>query len=753
MKLIIFPAILLSIVFLFCGCSDEKRAITSLADIQTASVGAMTGTTGELLLKTRFPKADVKSFDDIMDAVAALKSNQLDAVITAFPAANNVVKHNKDLMLLSEPVDYENTAAAVRKESTALLEQVNRAIDEMHRNGTLADMRRRWLKTDLSPYEEPQIDLPTSGEVLKIGTSATREPFCFVDANKRVTGHDGELSRRIGAMLNRPIEFMDMKFSALIPALQSGKVDLIIAGMSETEERKKSVNFSKTYFKNSQVLIIRRPPGEADSATKSGLQLKTISDIKDKRIAVLLGSVHDKYVMKEFPDAKVLQYRSPPEMVLAVRSGKADVALYTTETLAELLRTDKDLGVLGDTLFTIPIGMGFNKANPALREQFNEFLARIKQDGTFDDLVKRWVRDGNHAMPRIPNPKTNGVLVVGYVSDKGLPFTVMENGKPIGIDVELAERFAAYLGKALKLQDMEFGALIMAVSSNKIDMISSTLMITEDRKKQIDFSDPYMRLGASVFTLQSNLYGNQPNLESDGWSLSGLWSNISESFYNNIIVENRYLLILDGLQVTIIIAVLSTIFGTLLGGLICFMRMSRSRLLIIPAKVYISLLRGTPVLVILMIIFYVVFASVDIAPEFVAVIAFGLNFAAYVSEMYRSGIEGIDAGQTEAGIAMGFTKVQTFLYIVLPQAVKRILPVYRGEVISMVKMTSIVGYIAVQDLTKASDIIRSRTFDAFFPLIMVAVLYYLIAWLLMVLLGYLEKVTDTKYKARKGGIQ
>jgi len=181
--------------------------------------------------------------------------------------------------------------------------------------------------------------------------------------------------------------------------------------------------------------------------------------------------------------------------------------------------------------------------------------------------------------------------------------------------------------------------------------------------------------------------------------------------------------------------------------------MSRSRLLIIPAKVYISLLRGTPVLVILMIIFYVVFASVDIAPEFVAVIAFGLNFAAYVSEMYRSGIEGIDAGQTEAGIAMGFTKVQTFLYIVLPQAVKRILPVYRGEVISMVKMTSIVGYIAVQDLTKASDIIRSRTFDAFFPLIMVAVLYYLIAWLLMVLLGYLEKVTDTKYKARKGGIQ
>jgi polar amino acid transport system substrate-binding protein len=124
-----------------------------------------------------------------------------------------------------------------------------------------------------------------------------------------------------------------------------------------------------------------------------------------------------------------------------------------------------------------------------------------------------------------------------------------------------------------------------------------------------------------------------------------------------------------------------------------------------------------------------------------AVIAFGLNFAAYAAEIFRSGVEGIDKGQTEAGIAMGFSRLQTFLYIVLPQTVRRIMPVYKGEFISLVKMTSIVGYIAVQDLTKASDIIRSRTFDAFFPLIMVAILYFLIAWVLMLSLDYLERVT------------
>jgi polar amino acid transport system substrate-binding protein len=195
--------------------------------------------------------------------------------------------------------------------------------------------------------------------------------------------------------------------------------------------------------------------------------------------------------------------------------------------------------------------------------------------------------------------------------------------------------------------------------------------------------------------------------------------------------------------------VLATIFGTLLGALVCFMRMSKKTLLNLPARVYISILRGTPVLVLLMLIFYVVFASVNISPILVAVIAFGMNFAAYSAEIFRSGIEGVDKGQSEAGISLGFTRVTTFLNIVLPQTVQRILPVYKGEFISLVKMTSIVGYIAVQDLTKASDIIRSRTFDAFFPLVMVAILYFLISWFLMQSLEYLERRTDPKYKRSK----
>lgn len=731
-------------VLIITGCGNSKKQIAVPADAKNAKIGVMTGTTGEQLALKKFPEASVKSFDDVMDAIAALKSDQIDVVITAYPTAMNVCKRNQDLQILPEAVDYENTSIAIKKGNEKFLAELNSFITGLINDGTLKDMKRRWFKADLTPYEVVEIKTADKGKPLRIGVSATREPFCFVDASKMVTGHDGELARRVAANFGRPVEFVDMKFSALITSLQSGKIDLIISGMTATEERKKSVDFSQSYFLNSQVMLVKKNIEEKVKEVK----LKTQDDIKDKRIGVLLGSVHDTYAMKNLPNAKILQYKSPSELILAVKSEKIDAALYTTETLLEILRGDNQLKMLGDTLFTIPIAMGFNQQNDELREKFNVFLKKIKDEGIFSDMVDRWVTKGTTVMPVIKKSKTNGILTVGMVSDKGLPFTVMKDNKMIGLDVELVERFAAYLGKEPKIVDMEFGSLIIAAATKKIDMIASTLMVTEERKKQVDFSEPYMRLGASVFALKKNMADNEGAINKT--VKKSFIDDIAESFHNNIIVEKRYLLILDGLKTTAVISIFSILFGTILGSIVCFMRMSKKKMLLIPAKVYISLLRGTPVLVVLMIIFYVVFASIDVDPAIVAVIAFGLNFAAYVSEMFRTGIEGVDRGQTEAGIAMGFSKVTTFIYIVLPQAARRILPVFKGEVISLVKMTSIVGYIAVQDLTKASDIIRSRTFDAFFPLIMVAVLYFLISWMLMLLLGYLERLSDPKMKVKRG---
>ncbi len=209
---------------------------------------------------------------------------------------------------------------------------------------------------------------------------------------------------------------------------------------------------------------------------------------------------------------------------------------------------------------------------------------------------------------------------------------------------------------------------------------------------------------------------------------------IIEAFKNNLIEEDRYMMIVDGLYATLIITVFAAIFGTILGGGICWMRMNRHKWLRKTAEAYIDIMRGTPVLVLLMLMYYVVMAPVEADAILVAIITFAMNASAYICEMLRTSIESVSKGQTEAGLSLGLTKSQTFFRIVLPQAVQKVIPVYQGELISLLKNTSIVGYIAVMDMTKASDLIRSRTFDAFFPLIIVAIIYFLIAWLIGLLL-------------------
>ena len=230
--------------------------------------------------------------------------------------------------------------------------------------------------------------------------------------------------------------------------------------------------------------------------------------------------------------------------------------------------------------------------------------------------------------------------------------------------------------------------------------------------------------------------------------LSGFWQETANSFINNLILENRYQIILDGLRTTLIITIFAAIAGTILGGLICWMRMSRNIFVNSFARIYIKIMRGTPVLVLLMIMFYVVMAKSDISGNLVAIVTFTLNSAAYICEILRTNIESIDKGQIEAGLSLGFTQTQSFLHFVLPPALRNSIPVYLGEIISLLKSTSIVGYVAVIDMTKASDIIRSRTFDAFFPLILVALIYFIIACLIELLLKAIVNMRNKKHTGK-----
>lgn len=220
--------------------------------------------------------------------------------------------------------------------------------------------------------------------------------------------------------------------------------------------------------------------------------------------------------------------------------------------------------------------------------------------------------------------------------------------------------------------------------------------------------------------------------------------SFSEKFYQNFIEENRYMYLVKGLGNTMLITIFALLIGLVLGFLIAIIRtthdkVGKVKILNAICKVYLTVIRGTPVMVQLLIIYYVVFASARIDKLVVAALAFGLNSAAYVAEIIRSGIMSIDNGQMEAGRSLGLSYPMTMIYIIAPQAFKNVLPALANEFIVLIKETSVSGYIGTMDLTRGGDIIRSQTYEALLPLLAVAAIYLVIVVFLTYLVGKLER--------------
>lgn len=225
-------------------------------------------------------------------------------------------------------------------------------------------------------------------------------------------------------------------------------------------------------------------------------------------------------------------------------------------------------------------------------------------------------------------------------------------------------------------------------------------------------------------------------------------SNFIADFQLNFIEDNRWRYITNGLGTTFSVTLFAAVLGVLLGFLVALVRStvdkggSKSVLLKILdfiCKVYLTVIRGTPAMIQLLIMYYIIFASPDISKQFVAILSFGINSGAYVAEIFRSGIMSIDNGQFEAGRSLGFSYSQTMIHIIAPQAFKNVLPALANEFITLLKETSICGYIALTDITHGANTIRSQTYEPLLPLLAAALIYLIIVTVLTALVGRLER--------------
>ncbi len=464
--------------------------------------------------------------------------------------------------------------------------------------------------------------------------------------------------------------------------------------------------------------------------------IETVDDLPGKRIGVQLGTTGDIYASDYEGDDEgtvIERYNKGADAVQALKQGKIDCVIIDEQPALAFVEQNRGLKILEEEFTLEDYAFMVAKENDELLAQINEALIQLKDEGVLENIKKNYVgaesEVGKYPYEPADIERINGTLTVATNAEFP-PYEYYEESKITGMDMDIMQAVCDKLGMELQIEDMAFDSIISAVSTGKVDIGAAGFTVTEERKKNVNFSDTYTTSKQVIIVVDETA-----EIESAGFV---------EKFYDNFIKEQRYMYLLRGLGNTLLITIFAVMIGIVLGFLIAIVRTNHDRnggLAVLNAicKAYLTIVRGTPVMIQLLIIYYVIFRSINTGKMVVAVIAFGLNSAAYVAEIVRSGIMAVDIGQFEAGRSLGLTYKQTMISIVMPQAVKNILPALCNEFISLLKETSISGYIGLMDLTKGGDIIRSVTYEAFMPLIAVAIIYLLIVMGLSKIVNLLER--------------
>ena len=743
---------LLTGLIIFCGCGNKTKTINSINDLMGSKVviAYPIGSATMFEAQKFFPDAKLVSLGDDTSSILGLQKGRADAFCHLRHNLEFYCNSHPDIncKILKEYFGKPNLVAfgiSRKSEIENLKEKADEFIQLCHKNGIIDQLLHKWLY-DMNAKPE-DIELPKDSPItLRVATNGEIQPYSFFLGNELV-GFDIDLAKLFAKHIGAKIEFQCLDFTAIVMATGTGKADIISSNLMITEERKQTIDFSEAIFVSENALLVRKDDSsnqkKADNNTKKTKKFDKIEDFYNARIGQTAGASTGLSIKECYP--KIPEFidlnGGIADGIIMLKNNKLDAYANDYPLIAAAVSKNPELAISPVRGVPENFGIGLVKGSE-LTPKIEKIISEFKKDGTLTRLNDIWLGN-DEKLKIIPEqnwPQKNGILKVAV--DNAYPMVYISNNNLVGHDVNLA----VLIGKALGMK-VEFilggnDARITALQSSKADIVVSSLSITEERKQAIDMI-PYYDSTPVFMVRKADLLGEDADYDKDENQVS-FWEDLKASFNRTFIVEDRWKLITDGLGVTIFISICSGILGSIIGFCLCMLRRTKNKVIDWLTLSFIRIIQGIPAVVFLMVLYYVVFGKVDISPIAVSIIGFAINFGAYVSEMMRTGIEAVDVGQNEAALALGYSNVQSFFKVIFPQAAKHFLPVMKGEFIGMVKMTSIVGYIAGQDLTKATDIIRARTMEAFFPLIVTAVIYFIIANLMTTFLSKIETMLNPR---------
>lgn len=726
--------ILLVIACLLCLSSCEsvanRQSFTSYKDLAGKRIACWSGSPYESAIKEFVPDAEVARMSVIGDMINSMYEGKVSAVCCNKSIYPNLKKEFNNLVCIDDfnyDVSY-GTLFSLSSDGEALKNQYNAFLAKIKANGRYDELVEEWVGTPEHGLSHIN-DWDTSNGSLKVLCGYSTPPFVYI-YNNEFSGFEFAIFAEFCEENHYRFDYENGEFNSFIASLEAGVCDTCISGFEITEERKKSVNFSDPIYSDKAVFYV---VGSQNKQT----EYTSLDELNGKIAGAVDGSFVEGMTRYRFPDNEIISYRNFSDAFSAVLNNKIDFIAVDSLKAKQVGETFEGLSYIEENIYTQEFGFFTAKDSERgnkLLTQLNEFIENNKDD--IDALKDKWMSDLTDAQSLETDLDPNDEELIFGITGTSEPYTFIRNSEYVGLDVDVIRLFCKLYDYNLKIEAYDYSGLVPAVQTGKVDIGGSGIAITEERKQAVNFTITYCT---------DETY---PVVRATSVKESFI-DSLANSFYKNFIKEDRWLLILDGVLSTLRISFLSVLFGTLFGLIYYIISRNGNKIVNETFDRLSSLLDGLPMVVILMILYYVVFSSSNLSAEIVSIIAFSLTFSLGVYSMIKTAVKSIDIGQSEAAFSLGFSDIETFFIIIVPQALTQFMPNYKSAIVNLVKGTAVVGYIAVQDLTKASDMIRARTYEAFFPLISTAIIYLLLGKLLILLINSLEIHIEPQLRSKE----
>lgn len=693
----------------------------------------------DILPNTKFVLADSRE-----SACALLSSEKIDSILMEEPLARSCTALYPEIQIASV-VKRESYSFALAQ-GHPLYRAINRIIGELRDSGELEDFAAKWCSAEPEKQDFEKMferdDAPMVNGILRFAATPGLSPLCFMGEDGIMRGLEIEIIRRAAHEFGMELQIIPARSEMLLDLLRSGQIDIAGGMLSPDDENAEGVDFSEAFYEGGAALLTIIPHDEYVFG------ITRLNQLAGKRVGVLPFTFAAAQLDEKLPDAVPFYASQERDLFYLLGTEKIDAFIIGEPQAREYLPNYPQFVQIPEYITRVDYAFFFPAARKDLSEAFSRQIRVMKKNGGLKYLQNKWISpmNGQAELPHEAPDAPNGVLRMGVMIDRE-PFSYLRNEKLVGYDLEIASRAAEAMGFQLEFVRLDPDEFEQAIAEGRVHFGASDISTRLTSSGKLVFSEPYYN-GGLVAVVPDKTKSHRVHMALVP-RVKFFLKEQAFSLHRSIWKDNHMRQILGGFKITLLIAVAAVFCGTILGIPLCMCRQSKCKYVSVPANVVCAILYNIPILILLMGLYYVIFRRFGYRPLTAAIVIFILRFMASSCRLYMITLDHIGGVQQDAARALCLRKFTFFRRVILPQAAAFLAKPFREEVIRLVELTTVVGYVSVWDLTKVIDWIRGRTYESFFPIVFATLLYFLLSFSLIAVISLLSKRFEASVRKQK----